>query len=538
MERNLEKLKSQLFPLYVGLRDDCNAHESLCPFLMQWGDKFPDAKNDGIIFYGRATNGWFGTWDYDVFFGNDNKDRGWNRDDQMVWAENQWLESDDGYVTSRSQFWSIVKGVSTRFYGDEWYNYVAWSNICKVAPEEKGNPNDTVFYNTLENNIKIFQAELNFWSPKYVVLLTDGLARDNENKIDWTSNYISSLNNGFVPSPIYEIAWDEENPALKIRVFELGERYVILSLHPQGRKVDLHKEAIIDIIEKIEQQERTGRIVDRNLQRQIKAWAEKYVPEFKRLAGMEEYKATYYTQSPLDVLTTSPELMLVGINPKDKIGHGGSLRSPQEYLKGNTLGDQNFWKNRFDADGKVASAWGKYVGSGRQFFGYFGDKTEDAIDNDEKTVWTNLIPFPSDDEKEILKYPELVRIGVESTLELIHILQPKRVVFLGTKAFEYLDKYGKDSADIEILHCQVVDNKNVSFEVGLIDGLPAVSVNHPRSWGSGGKGFIPLFLYLHKCYARTDDNRRYSAKDLAQTLKNMRNNLRCLLNDIQINSEN
>ena len=83
MEHNLDKLKERLLPLYVNLRKDCNADENLCPFLMQWGDKFPIRENDGIIFYGRATNGWsHGTWDDDIFFSNDDNsnERGWNRD--------------------------------------------------------------------------------------------------------------------------------------------------------------------------------------------------------------------------------------------------------------------------------------------------------------------------------------------------------------------------------------------------------------------------------------------------------------------------
>lgn len=255
MKHNLEKLKSQLIPLYDNLKRSYNANENLCRFLMQWGDEFPVDQNKGIIFYGRATNSWsYGSWDDDKFFSNDDEGRGWNRDDQMVWAERQWSESEDGYVTKRSQFWSVIKGVSSKFYGKEWYNFVAWSNICKVAPRSAGNPSDKVFYDTLENNIKIFHTELDFWSPKYVVLLTEGMERDNETKIDWANDFISSYNNNTSPLPIYEVAWDEENPNIKIQVYKLGERYMILSLHPQGRKVELHQEAIIDIIEKLEQQ--------------------------------------------------------------------------------------------------------------------------------------------------------------------------------------------------------------------------------------------------------------------------------------------
>ncbi len=172
----------------------------------------------------------------------------------MVWAEKQWLFSEDSYLTRKSQFWCVIKGVSTRFYGDEWYRYVAWSNICKAAPKSRGNPRDPLFYRTLENNIKIFRTELDFWSPKYIVLLTEGIRRDYKTEIYWASDFISSLNNGNIPPVFYEIAWDDEYPSIKTEVYKLGERYIILSLHPQVRKTDPHTDAIIDTIERIEQQ--------------------------------------------------------------------------------------------------------------------------------------------------------------------------------------------------------------------------------------------------------------------------------------------
>lgn len=137
-------------------------------------------------------------------------------------------------------------------YGQEWYDYVACSNICKVAPNSAGNPSNKIFYDTLENNIKIFNIELDFWSPKYVVLFTDGIRKDAKTVIDWTSCFIKSLNNNTMPKLSYELSWDEEKPDMKIRIYKLGEMYIIQSVHPQGQKVDLHKDAIINIIERIE----------------------------------------------------------------------------------------------------------------------------------------------------------------------------------------------------------------------------------------------------------------------------------------------
>lgn len=38
-------------------------------------------------------------------------------------------------------------------------------------------------------------------------------------------------------------------------MYKIGEKYIILSLHSQGRKVELHKDAIIKIVENIELRE-------------------------------------------------------------------------------------------------------------------------------------------------------------------------------------------------------------------------------------------------------------------------------------------
>lgn len=246
MQHNIELLKNKLLPIYFDFSNRYANNKELCPFLMQWGSKFPTIKNNGIIFYGRATNGWNSTWDYDIFFSDNHKDSAWNKNTQWIY------DSDIDYNYHKSQFWSIIEGISMHIYGQEWYDYVACSNICKVAPNSAGNPSNKIFYDTLENNIKIFNIELDFWSPKYVVLFTDGIRKDAKTVIDWTSCFIKSLNNNTMPKLSYELSWDEEKPDMKIRIYKLGEMYIIQSVHPQGQKVDLHKDAIINIIERIE----------------------------------------------------------------------------------------------------------------------------------------------------------------------------------------------------------------------------------------------------------------------------------------------
>ena len=55
---------------------------------------------------------------------------------------------------------------------------------------------------------------------------------------------------------------------------------------------------------------------DKNqLQILLKAWAENAVRMYHQIASRDDVNIAYYTQSDLSLLTTSPELMIVGINP-------------------------------------------------------------------------------------------------------------------------------------------------------------------------------------------------------------------------------
>ena len=57
----------QLKPLYAELMRSVEAYQNndLVPFCIQWGKYFPTRENTGIMFYGRATNGWV-TFESDV----------------------------------------------------------------------------------------------------------------------------------------------------------------------------------------------------------------------------------------------------------------------------------------------------------------------------------------------------------------------------------------------------------------------------------------------------------------------------------------
>lgn len=214
-------------------------------------------------------------------------------------------------------------------------------------------------------------------------------------------------------------------------------------------------------------------------------WSRKHVPKFNELS--EKYNTAYYTQSPLEKTDGHADLMFVGINPKGKAGTGYVCMTPEEYLAGNPD-----WEERFK-DGECK--W-QFNNGARFFMGYDRQFKEDSIDNDAKVVWTNISPFVSSKGFTDLK-PELKTAGIESTLELISILRPERIILLGGNTFSLLDQYADKSHKQFIEHVKVFDNQHL--EIGRIYGISSVYVSHPsHQWAvKGSHYFIPVFIFLH-----------------------------------------
>lgn len=160
------------------------------------------------------------------------------------------------------------------------------------------------------------------------------------------------------------------------------------------------------------------------IQEQIVRWANKSISKFNELS--EKHKTPYYTQSPLDIISQPVDLMIIGINPKGNAGIGGRKMSIEQYLKGNPS-----WEERFNAEDKICWRFNQGV---RFFLGYDNFYYPESIDNGENIVWTNLSPFESKQGNKDLKR-ELIQEGLKSTLELIKILQPRRIILLGINAF-------------------------------------------------------------------------------------------------------
>jgi hypothetical protein len=259
------------------------------------------------------------------------------------------------------------------------------------------------------------------------------------------------------------------------------------------------------------------------IQEKLNDWAERYFPKFWELS--EKYnKHNFYTQSPLSKLKDAPRLMIIGLNPYG--GKQGARReSPSDFLSGNPC-----WKGRFDEKRCVSKEegndWSNYFEKTRHFLGCSSPHENPDIDDDQQVVWTNLTPFTSISFKDLPQ--ELASADLyKSTLELIDILKPQKIVLLGYGAFALLEQACK-----EVEHVKVLDNDTWPLEIGYINDIPAVCVNHPSGRGRGGwpisNAFVPVFIYLHsiaiqKCPKPKplNDVRKYMRRELKLWQKQM-----------------
>lgn len=133
----------------------------------------------------------------------------------------------------------MIKAVSSHFYPNNWSSYVAWSDVCKVAPFEGGNPSDSLYYAQIEDCEEIFKVEVKALSPKAIIFFTG---------YGWAKDILVSLNGGREPQPEDSKVW---GGGYKSVVYKIKGVSYIVSEHPQGKPEVEHAAALIKIIEGI-----------------------------------------------------------------------------------------------------------------------------------------------------------------------------------------------------------------------------------------------------------------------------------------------
>lgn len=230
-----------LKPLFAELVDSVKDFDNgnLVPFFMQWGTEYPLEDNQGIMFYGRATNGWV-TNDLDVegLFDLQREDRIFARDDQMTWVDNA-AGDVDGYNTNKSAFWRVIRQTAAHFYPKNTLQHICWSNVSKIAPDG-GNPSDPLFYAQLPAAQKIMQKEIEIFKPRHVVMLVGE---------GWAADYLYFLNGNKPTSSIATYSWGNNNE-YKIKVYKISDTFFYRSEHPERKNEETHVNALIRAISK------------------------------------------------------------------------------------------------------------------------------------------------------------------------------------------------------------------------------------------------------------------------------------------------
>lgn len=227
-----EKSETALKPLYEGILKDLDKEKNTA-FVMQLGDKFPEEENKGIIFVGRALNG------------SDNK----QIFEELSTMGLSWMQ--DCKKDKDSQFIRVVKDITRDIYraddnsknNKNWHKNIAWSNLYKVSPKDKGNPSKELKEKYKDKCITIFEKEIEILSPKIIILLTGWT---------WAKPFLLHLNNNekLNESQILERKIWDENKNYYAKAINIKDIIYILSEHPQGKIEDEHVKAIIELIHK------------------------------------------------------------------------------------------------------------------------------------------------------------------------------------------------------------------------------------------------------------------------------------------------
>ena len=214
------------------------------------------------------------------------------------------------------------------------------------------------------------------------------------------------------------------------------------------------------------------------LQILLEEWAENAVRMYHQIASRDDVNIAYYTQSDLSLLTTSPELMIVGINPGSFSSYSDQRRKENwSYLYKNPLDENHLLKGNYCHEKGKPSSWDNH----RKWKYWSGlrhclSKTYllDTIDNDNKIIITNASFFSYKKANEISE--ELLIETIPQTLNLIKISNPKYLLFLsGKRCFERLNSISKLSGLINFEYRHVCGN----IYIGNLNGKLCIGIPHP-----------------------------------------------------------
>ena len=193
-----------------------------------------------------------------------------------------------------------------------------------------------------------------------------------------------------------------------------------------------------------------------SIQEKLESWAEETVNVYNPIAKTLEMG--YYTQTPLSLVSQSPDLLIFGINPGAEGGKNNM--TGEELLKGNPCFEGlnkeaivNSMSKDWD-DNKKRKGWALWHRLNNMLKKSSNHKN--LLQDFNRFVISNMFFFGTAKEKQIPKIDK--DKCAERTLKLIDNLEPKVVILLGKQCrdlYNRLNKNGKLEVLIpnSIYHC-------------------------------------------------------------------------------------
>ena len=186
----------------------------------------------GVMVIGRATNGWPTQLNLRDHYHHPGKAvteaRQLAKTDQMDWAKAWWTgnrptfaPATAKYPIRKSAFWQVSRELVAAHDGvttDEWPLHLAWSNLYKIAPAEKGNPTGgEMGRQEALGAVELLRRELECLRPAIAVMMVGW---------DWLLPFAKELD-------IARVAGD-----IVVGSGEFGGTRMIVTARPEGRKRD------------------------------------------------------------------------------------------------------------------------------------------------------------------------------------------------------------------------------------------------------------------------------------------------------------
>lgn len=186
----------------------------------------------------------------------------------------------------------------------------------------------------------------------------------------------------------------------------------------------------------------------KQIQEELVGWAKETVDVYNLIA--KDVKLGYYTQTPLSLVSQSPDMLILGINPGS--GGGKVYMTADELLKGNPcfegLDKEGVVKAMREArdDNKKRNGWALWHRLNNMLEESSNNK--DLLQDFNKFVLSNMIFFGTDKEYQLPKVNK--ERCAERTLKLIDYLEPKVVLLLGKQSRDLYNRI-TDKEKLEVL---------------------------------------------------------------------------------------